>query len=235
MFAKLHRDSLAQQIVQNLIEYIRAERLNPGDTLPAEGKLAELFGVSRPVIREAMKTLEGRGIIQIYNGKAATLKPISSETLRDFFQYAIDLNHDTFLELTELRRGIEVHAARLAAARRTPEQLAAMRQTVAQMREHLHEPEAFAEYDVEFHLQIASATHNSLIYHLVKSIRDSLKDAVLEGLRHRMSAEEFERVQARHEDLLAQFERGDSRGAAEAMERHFDEAIKATPITRKSS
>jgi DNA-binding FadR family transcriptional regulator len=101
-----------------------------------------------------------------------------------------------------------------------------MKTTVARMRQNMHDPDAYADLDVELHLLIASATHNSMMYHLVKSIRDSLKDTILEGLRHRFTDEEFESVQARHDELVTELERGDPERAGRAMALHFDVAVK---------
>jgi DNA-binding FadR family transcriptional regulator len=228
MLPELNRDTLAKQVAQHLLEHIRTHHLLPGASLPSETKLAAGFGVSRAVVREALKLLEARGILEIVNGKSATVRPISGEILLGFFQRAADFNRETFLELIELRRGIEIHSAMLAARRRTPEELAKMRDVVARMREQLRAPDAFSDLDVEFHLLIAAASHNGMLYHLVKSIRDSLKDSILEGLRNRHD-EDLENVQRRHEELLAALERGDAEEARRAMDDHFDEALKVIP------
>ena len=111
--------------------------MRPGDLLPSETSLATSFNVSRPVICEALKNLEGRGVIEIVNGKGAIIRPIDSDALRLFFQRAMQMERGTILEMMEVRKGLEVQAAMLAAERRDERDLAAIRSTVRAMREQV--------------------------------------------------------------------------------------------------
>ena len=117
MLSKLSRSTLAEQATENLLVYIETQNLKPGDLLPSETRLATQFEVSRPVIREALKNLEGKGIIEIINGKGALVKPMDSDPLRLFFQRAVQIERNTILELMDVRRGLEVQAVMLAARR----------------------------------------------------------------------------------------------------------------------
>src|SRR5512138_2957949 len=134
MLPKLSRGTLAEQVTDNLLSFIEAQHLKPNDLLPSETSLAGSFGVSRPVIREALKNLEGKGIIEIVNGKGALVRPIDSNPLRLFFQRAMQFERNTMLELMEVRKGLEVEAAVLAATRRQPQDIEALEKTVVQMR-----------------------------------------------------------------------------------------------------
>jgi GntR family transcriptional repressor for pyruvate dehydrogenase complex len=93
------------------------------------------------------------------------------------------------------------------------------------MRRNLGNPEPYVELDVAFHLLIASTTRNTMIYHMVKVIRDSLKDTLHESLLREQTDEQLELVQAGHEAILASVEQGDAEGAKRAMAAHFDEAV----------
>lgn len=227
MLPKLSRGTLAEQVAQNLINYLETQNMKPGDLLPSETSLATSFGVSRPVIREALKNLEGKGIIEIVNGKGAIVKPIDSNPLRLFFQRAMQLERSTIIELVEVRKGIEVQAAILAARRRNPEDLAIISKTVQMMRENIHDPETYARLDVEFHLQIAQASHNDMIYYLVESIREVLHNTIIIGLNSRGEALRLDSIQKTHEHLLETLHQGDAEAARIAMSEHFDEAIVA--------
>src|SRR5262245_4098759 len=142
MLTKLRRETLAEQASQSLIEFIQTQNLKPGDVLPSEARLSVEFGVSRPIIREALKSLAGKGVIDIVNGRGAVVKPIDSETLSEFFERAMHENDNTIMELMEVRKGIEVQSAALAAQRRTPEELAKMSEIVTAMRQHLNDPDS---------------------------------------------------------------------------------------------
>jgi GntR family transcriptional repressor for pyruvate dehydrogenase complex len=227
MLGKLRRETLAEQAVVGLMQFIQEKDLKPGELLPSEIMLATEFGVSRQVIREALKSLQGQGVIEIINGKGAIIRPIDSDALLVFFARAVQINRDTIIELIEVRKGIEVQSAMLAAERRTPEELARMKEIVAQMSQRLGDPDAYIELDLALHLAIALATHNAMMYHLIEAIREISKDTIREGLLRRRTNEQLERVQELHEMLIAELERGDAEAASRAMAHQFDEAIVA--------
>lgn len=227
MLPKLSRGTLAEQVTENLLTYIEEQNLKPGDLLPSETSLSTSFGVSRPVIREALKNLEGKGIIEIVNGKGALVKPIDSHPLRLFFQRAMQFERSTILEIMEVRKGLEVQAVMLAAKRREESDLAAIRKLVNAMRSELQNPLNYATLDTDYHLAIASATHNSILYYLVESIRDALHTTISTGLKSRHHIEQVERIQELHEKILHLITTGDVAGAGESMALHFDEAIEA--------
>lgn len=227
MLEKLHRETLAERAAAGLMAYIGSQELKPGQPLPSEARLAAEFGVSRQVIREALKSLQGRGVLEIVNGKGAIVRSPDSSTLLVFFTRALQVSRDAILELMEVRKGIEVQSALLAAERRTPEDVAQMLELTAAMRRHVRDPDAYIELDVALHLRIAAASHNAMLYHLVESLRQALTDTVREGLRRRRTVAQLDRVQALHEALVADLERGDPEGARRSMALHFDEAVMA--------
>lgn len=227
MLPKISHGTLADQVTDRLLEYIEGQHLKPGDLLPSESSLAASFGVSRPVVREALKNLEGKGVIEIVNGKGALVRPIDSDPLRLFFQRAMQLDHSTILELMEIRKGLEVQAAMLAAQRRDEHDLRAIRQVVQAMREHMQDIETYTRLDVEFHLHIATASHNSMMVYLIDSIRDSLRSTIAAGLQSRGNDLHIETVQRTHEVLVETLEKGSVEESMQAMTHHFDEAISA--------
>ncbi len=225
MLKKLPRETLAEQAARNLMAFIETQDMKPGKLLPPESQLAADLGVSRPIIREALKSLAGKGIIEVVSGKGAVVKPLDNEGLQVFFRRAMQIEREAIIDLIELRKSLEMEAAMLAAQRRTPDELAELCDIVATMRRHLHVPDVYVEADVAFHRQIAAATHNTLIYHLVASIREALKDTLRENLLRPQTHEQLERVQAGHEAILAALAEGDADGAQHAMAAHFDDAV----------
>ena len=221
--SRLSNITLAEQAAREIVRYIEQAELQPGDSLPAIQALAERFQVNRLVVREAFKSLEAKGIIAVTNGRRARVKAVDAEPLRGFFFHAATMDRSAMGEFMEIRKGLEIQGAKLAAVRRTPEQLAKMRSAVAAMRANLHDVDLFTENDVELHMLIAHATHNRLMVHLIDSIRDSMRATIWEGRQRRLTEEQLERIQDLHESLLTELERGDPEGAARAMELHFDE------------
>jgi GntR family transcriptional repressor for pyruvate dehydrogenase complex len=224
MLTKLSRETLAEQAARNLLAFIEAHDLRPGGFLPPETQLAADLGVSRPIIREALKSLEGRGIIEVRSGKGAVIKPLDPEPLQMFFHRAIQLEHESIIDLIELRRTIEVQSATLAAGRRTDEELAALAATVAEMRAQMQEPSRYVELDIAFHQQIATMSHNSMIAYVVGSIRAALTEMLQEATLRPSGAEQLEQVQLGHEAIYKSIEQGDPVTAERAMIAHFDDA-----------
>ncbi len=225
MLRKLARETLAKQAARNLMAFIEAQDLKPGKVLPPETQLAANLGVSRPIIREALKSLAGQGIIEVVSGKGAVVKPLDSQLLQVFFRRAMQLEPEAIIDLIELRKGIEVQAAALAAERRTPDELAKLAGIVATMRSHLHVPDLYVESDIAFHRLIASMTHNALMYYLVAAVRESIQETLHEDLLRQQADEQLERVQLGHEAILAALEQGDAVAAGRAMAAHFDDAV----------
>lgn len=227
MVRKIKRGNLSDQVSEGLLSLIDEQDLLPGDSLPSESQLAEEFGVSRPVIREALKILQGEGLVEIVTGKNAIIRPVSSAVLRKFFERAIAFKTASFRHLIEVRRGLEVQSVMLAAERRTDDDIAAMHTALDLMRDNLKTHDVFADHDVSFHLQIASATHNPMIYHLVESIRDVMHDNVILGLQHRFTDADYDRIQELHVSIFQAVTDQDVQQAQASMNAHFEEALDA--------
>jgi DNA-binding FadR family transcriptional regulator len=192
-------------------------------------QLSTDYGVSRPIVREALKMLAAQSVVEIVNGRGALIKAINGDPIRDFFQRAVQLNPQTVIDLLELRRGVEIQSATLAVRRRSDEDMADMRRLLGEMRTHLDDQEKYSVLDLALHLRIASASRNMMVYYLVESIRQQLHDTIREGMRRRMPGDEYERVQVLHEALVQALELGDPHQAGSAMAQHFDEAIMHLP------
>jgi GntR family transcriptional regulator, transcriptional repressor for pyruvate dehydrogenase complex len=221
---RVQRKTLAQQAAELIVAHIDQERLPAGALLPSEGQLAGHFGVSRPIVREALRLLEANGVVTVVNGRGAMVKALNGDVLAAFFQRAARNRREAFREVLEVRRGIEVECAALAARRRTPEQLARLEEIVGQMRACLHDQTALTELDVAFHWQIAQASGNDLFVHLIESLRVVLEDSIRKRpvSRAAVTASLFEEVQRSHERIVAAIAAGDGATASEVMARHID-------------
>ena len=220
---RLGRSTLTDQAAESLMSYIEASDRQPGDLLPSEASLAAQLGVSRPVVREALRTLEGRGIVQIVNGRGAVIQGLDVAPLRSYFQRAIHVDPAGPAVLMEARAGIEIQSARLAAQRRTGEDVETMRAALDAARRHVDDIDRFTDFDLAFHVAVARASGNALIGFLVGSMRDALRETIRTGLR-RYGPDRVDQVLVRHVPILAAIEAGDADAAGGAMDRHFVEA-----------
>jgi GntR family transcriptional regulator, transcriptional repressor for pyruvate dehydrogenase complex len=224
-FQELTRQTLADQAADSIRNYIVTHELKPGAMLPAAGVLATQLGVSRSVIREALKALVGQNTIEIINGKGAVIKPVDSQDLDTFFQRALGFDHKAIRELLEVRQGIEVQAARLAAQRRTEQDLEALSEILERMQHHFQNVEAYTADDLTFHICIATATDNEMMKHIVESIRDATWDSIHRWHGKQRTIEEYAQVHQMHVEILDAIRAGSPETAAQAMWRHFDEAL----------
>ncbi len=149
------RRSLTDQVRDALAERIVADRMQPGDRLPTERELIDEFGVSRTVVRDAVSRLRVEGVVESRQGAGVFVRnpalpqspPEAIETL------------SSIIETLEVRTAIEIEAARLAAARGSPAQIAEIGLTLEEMRA-ASAPEAAEAADLAFHRAIAAATNN---------------------------------------------------------------------------
>jgi DNA-binding FadR family transcriptional regulator len=218
---RLLRKSLAEQVEEAIARHILTKELGAGAPLPSIAGLAAEFGVSRPVVREALTSLEAKGIVTIVNGKTATVSPVTSDVLREYFDRVLRQRADSMAELLEVRRGLEIQAIVLAAQRREPEDLAALHDLLAQMRQALGDPAHYAELETRFHLAIAAAARNRLLYHLVESMRECIRQPMREGLQLTAAKGDLPVVHAKHEVLVDCIEQGDTERAAREMDLHL--------------
>lgn len=223
---RIERGTLAEKATGALLDYIRKHRMQPGSMLPAEARLAELLGVSRPVVREALRGLKGLGVVSVLNGKGAVVRELDSSTLEVYFAHALQTIDNSVRDMMEVRRGIEGQTAALAAARRSDTEAAGMEALVRSMRVALDDPVTYSKRDVQLHVAIAMASGNELFHHMVHSIQSALEDLSLRGMRERREQESLLEVQTLHERIVDRIVAGDAPGAARAMELHMDVATR---------
>lgn len=210
---------LFEQIVQQVEDSILSGQLKPGDQLPAERDLAQRFGVSRTAVREAVKTLREKGLVEAYSGRGTFVTNGTSQAIRQSLDLMIRINQqEGSAHLAELRQVVEPEIAALAAARIEEQLLSTMREAVATMDRSLQDPEAYVEADLDFHLALAEAVGNPLILSLLDSIVGLLREQ-----RSRIFKMDGgpERGQFHHKRILAAVEKGDPEKAREAMRAHL--------------
>ncbi len=149
---------------------ISSRRLKPQDALPPERELVETFGVGRSSVREALRMLESRGMIESRGDGAFAVADFRSP-LDHSLGLLIAVEQANYAELFEVRRVLEGEAAALAASRRTKTQVNRIAETIDEMTKGLGSEERFIGADLRFHMLLAEATRNRLILHLMNAIR----------------------------------------------------------------
>jgi len=233
VYRAVRTSRLYEQIVQQVEESILKGQLKAGDQLPAERDLAQRFGVSRTAVREAVKTLREKGLVEAYSGRGTFVTNGTSQAMRQSLDLMVRVNQqEGLLHLAELRQVLEPEIAARAATRIDEQLLLTMREAVAIMDVSLHDPDGYIEADLDFHLALAEAVGNPLILSLLDSIVGLLREQ-----RSRIFKMEGgpERGQYHHKRILAAIENHDPEKARDAMRAHLTQVLTDSSATRRGS
>lgn len=223
VYRTVRTSRLFEEIVKQVEDSILKGKLKPGDQLPAERDLAQQFGVSRTAVREAVKTLREKGLVEAFSGRGTFVTNGTSMAMRQSLDLMIRINQqEGSSNLAELRFVLEPEIAGLAAERIEEQLLSTMREAVAVMDRNLHDPDAYVEADLDFHLALAEAVGNPLILSLLDSIVGLLREQ-----RSRIFNVDRgpERGQFHHKRILAAVEQRDPGAAREAMRSHLQQVL----------
>ena len=169
-FSTVRSERLYEKIVQQLLKLIDEGKLQPGDRLPAERKLAESLGCSRTSLREACRVLESEGIIVSRPGGGRFIQRVDQTlTLKYQFNTVDMLEKTAIIYFLEAREALEPKVAELASQRATPENIRKLENVMAKMEEKLKYPEEHVEADSSFHLALAEATQNFVFVSMMES------------------------------------------------------------------
>jgi GntR family transcriptional repressor for pyruvate dehydrogenase complex len=215
-FAPIERRKVYEQVSERLSAQI-GTTLHPGDALPSERELAERYRVGRSSVREALRMLESRGLIESRGSGAFVVAP-----WRNPFQEPLSLvvaGEDVDrTQLFEVRRMLEAEAAALAAARRSRGDLELMHEATDEMERALRSPDEYVAADIRFHLVLAEATGNRLLLHLMQAIRERLTEMF--GTVYRFPGGP-ERSIAQHRLITQAIEAEDRERARQLMTEHI--------------
>jgi GntR family transcriptional regulator, transcriptional repressor for pyruvate dehydrogenase complex len=222
-FRKLQRKPLPEVVAGEIEEAIILGTFAVGSQLPSEQQLADQFGVSRNVVREAFKFLKERGLIEIMNGSGAYVKRPSHAPTSDALGRYIRLlgAHESITQLYEVRRILEGWNARLAAERADSHDLDYLSHCLQRMEEHAGSIEKWSEADLDFHLGVAKATHNAFLRLLLEPLVDQLRGVIAEGY---MVPGAVERGLQAHQNLYSLIKNRNVEGAYIAIIEHLSDS-----------
>lgn len=212
---------LPDLVAQQLTGLIENGTLGPGDRLPAEGALARRFGVSKPVVREALRQLSALGVISRHQGRVATVEPLSARSFQTCFRFAVGGSKQRLLEAVQLRRALEEHAVAMAAARISDEGVARLKFALGVMEAARDLPEEWMRADFRFHMLIFEAAENELIGRVLEGLRGSIEDTV-RAVYLSQKAPDTRGSLRRHKAIFDAVSARDPERARRAMGRHFD-------------
>ena len=218
-----HVKKFSDQIYERIMASIVAGELPAGEKLPSESQLADMFGVSRPVIREALARLRADGVVMSRHGSGTF---VQRKPAVDFLQLAPLGEMADVLRAYEYRVALEGEAAFLAAERRTETDLRHLAVALKDMQQALEDGKIGAEADLRFHRAIAVATKNQLFEFSMQSLGEYIGEgvALTRKLSLKVGRARLELVQHEHELIYKAVRARDCDSARGAMRTHIDNA-----------
>jgi len=175
-FTPIKPKKVSTQIAEQIRTSVLAGEFNPGEKLPPERELAEMFGVSRPSVREALNILSSSGLVETYQGGGTVVRSLVESAAGTPLSELIRIDGDRAMDVIEVRKGMESWTAWYAASRALPEDIRRLEVVVEGMAKNLEELKQSEDLDANFHTLIARATHNVVWFHMMQSIFDAMQE-----------------------------------------------------------
>ncbi len=215
------RPRLSEVVLDHLTGLILSKSLKAGDQLPSEIDLANAFGVSKPPVRDALRHLAAFGVVDLRQGKPATVAALRPDYLSQFFRFAIANDKESIQDVIFLRRIVECGAVPLAAENITPAEIVRLKDLLGRLDKAKFTQDEWIPLDAAFHHLIAEASRNVLIPHMMIALKDIMEESI--RLLHRQrSVRHPEQTFQRHADIAEALFRHDPVAAEAAMVAHFD-------------
>lgn len=201
--------------------------LGPGDRLPSEAQLSREMGVSRTVVREALRSLAAMRLIGLSAGRRAVVADIDYGAMSPIIQHGVHIEQISIQQIYDVRRTIEMRTATLAALRHTEEEGRRILDHARAMRENFSDLVAIMEHDLAFHLEIAKAARNPVFTLIVGAFDGVTRQTWPIGWRSRQTADEQRAMLDLHQALAEAIVAGEPARASDLMAQHFDASVKA--------
>lgn len=236
IFKPIKPKKVSSQIAEQIRSSILAGEFSPGDKLPPERELAEMFGVSRPSVREALNILAAAGLVESYQGGGTLVKSLVETATGSPLSELIKAEQERALDVIEVRKCMEGWTAYYAAQRGLPEDLRKLEGIVAEMERNLDGFKPSQDLDAHFHVVIAQATHNIVWLHLMQSIFDAMKEFQQSVWRAvYLTDEDHQTLFSHHREVFEAIRAKDPERARDAMLKHLTFAEQRSSIYVKQA
>ena len=214
---QVERKRLADQIADTLMNMIGNGTFNPGDRLPSEPELMKQFNVGRSSIREAIGALSLVGLLTVRPGQGTHVANFSPDSRLKSFGL-LGIGREKVRELVEARIELETVIIRLAAQRATAKDLAEIREKHLALKTSLKNKKEPIEPDLDFHMAVAKACHNSVLIKFLSEMRQPTRHWMEQKAKFDWG---YEKVFEQHETILQAIETGNGPVAEDALKAHL--------------
>lgn len=219
-------DKLSNQVADYLQQSILSKSLKPGERLPTERELGDQFQVSRTVIREAIRILEARGLLDTQSGSGTYVKALQGEDVVNSLSLYLSSQDQSYSldAIMEVRRVLELQVVKLAAERATQEDIANLEHICTQMEQTKNDTPTFSRWDIAFHQTLAQSCHNDLFEILIEPLHEIMVELIFTGSIAPGAVEEACKF---HTDILGAIKINDADLSVQLMQAHLDQAQRA--------
>ncbi len=222
-FTEIKTESPIDKIIRQIRNLITSGQLKPGDRLPSERKLAEKLGVSRSHLRDAIRKLEFYGILKTLPQSGTVVAGMGLTALEGLITDVLKLETSDFTSLVETRVILETSGARLAAERRTDDDIVEMKKALDAYELQLKNNKPGVEEDLMFHLKIAEASKNAVLKSLMLIITP---DIVKNFIQYKVCDADTEfKAFHEHQKILEHIIKKDGEAASKMMEQHLNDVV----------
>lgn len=215
------REAPSTEVARRLLDFLLSGHVRVGERIPSERQLAAQLGVGRSAVRDALRPLLLLGVVEARQGDGTYLRQQESSLLPQAVEWGLLLGEHTTIDLIEARAFIEVALAELAARRRSDEDLARLEELLGQMAKAAIPGAEFNEADLAFHLALAQASGNTVLFGTIASIRTLLRVWIT---RVTAAAPNTKGFFDEHVPIFEAIRDSDPAAAAAAMRAHMESA-----------
>ncbi|WP_379970293.1 FadR/GntR family transcriptional regulator [Ectobacillus sp. sgz5001026] len=223
VYKSIRPKKIYEEVSDALLAMIKDGTLKPGDQLLPVHQLAEEFQVGRSAVREALSALRAMGLIEMRQGEGTYVKIFDAASMTKTFPSALLMNKQDIINLFEVRKVLEVGVARAAALRRTDADMQEMKHWVDEMLHSQGNEVVGEKADFQFHMAIASASHNPILVELMNHVSSTIAEAIGETRRLLLYGEHTtaETLAQEHQSIFESIVNGDGEKAQQRMFEHL--------------
>jgi GntR family transcriptional repressor for pyruvate dehydrogenase complex len=230
IFAKpvARQQKLSVLVANRILSMINSGELKTGDQLPPERVLCDKFEVGRTSLREALAALEFVGMIDSRQGRGTIVQSIDVAADTTYQAMELLLKDESPKDILEARKAVEADTAALAAMRANDQDLVTMENTIKEMDIHLKREKVFSmESDRQFHLTIAKASHNTILYRLARMVLNFTRQTLWTTLRDHthMNPKLPQKYMSQHHDLFSAIKDSKPEVARDVMVNHLEDVM----------
>ena len=222
-YKKVKPKKLYEQVAEIIEHQIVSKQLLPGEKIESVEQLAKIFDVGRSAVREALTSLQAKGLLEIRHGEGTFVRKVSAEDIQFHIPSALSFDKEQIKNIFEIRKILELGLIENAANYRTETHIKTLRETLLIMEQSVFEANTSGEADILFHTTISEAANNSLLVTMLQNVSNTIAQQIIQTreLLSHTKKDALLQLHQEHIEIFQAIEKQDSQLARQAMEKHL--------------